>query len=331
MTQSHYSLRWNNHQNHILAAFDALLQAETLVDVSLVCAERSVRAHKVVLSACSPFFQKIFSENPCTHPVVVLKDFNGWEIQAIVDFMYKGEISIMQDQIQSLIKAAESLHVRGLANQDLSGADKESSSVTNQTPTPSTSPNDYDRNYFNSGSRHSTPGATARPATDRTSPFSPLPPSTSEHHVNLPHMPRLALPDNYLPRQECHSPIPRRKQARPRRRSGEICGAQDLSTSVMKESSNEETAQNLCIKKPAKEEKSFIKEEEMERQRTPEVSSVSPELDLSMQSTKDFMPSPVNVHPAMNFKQEMDHSQINFPPMPSVSALTMTTPHNNCK
>ncbi|KAK1137523.1 hypothetical protein K0M31_002028 [Melipona bicolor] len=50
--QSHYSLRWNNHQTHILQAFEALLHAEILVDVTLVCAETSLRAHKVVLSAC---------------------------------------------------------------------------------------------------------------------------------------------------------------------------------------------------------------------------------------------------------------------------------------
>lgn len=331
MTQSHYSLRWNNHQTHILAAFDALLQAETLVDVTLVCAETSVRAHKVVLSACSPFFQKIFSENPCRHPVIVLKDFSGWEVQAIVDFMYKGEISVMQEQLQSLIKAAESLQVRGLANQDPFGVDKESTSIMNQTPTPSASPNDYDRNYFMSGSRHSTPGATARPLNDRTSPFSPLPPSNMEPSLKLPHMSRINFPDTILPRPECQSPIPRRKQARPRRRSGELCGAQDLSTGLMK-GLNEETAENLCIKRPAKEEKRFIKEEEREKQRTPEMSSASPEMDLSMQSAKDFMSSPVSMHPVMNLKQEIEnHSPLQFPPMPSVSALTMTSPHNKCK
>ena len=115
MTQSHYSLRWKNHQSHILSEFDALLQAETLVDVTLVCDEISMRAHKVVLSACSPFFQKIFAENPCKHPVIVLKDFQGWIIQSIVDFMYKGEISVEHDQLPFLIKAADSLQIRGLS------------------------------------------------------------------------------------------------------------------------------------------------------------------------------------------------------------------------
>lgn len=302
------------------------------MDVTLVCAETSVRAHKVVLSACSPFFQRIFSENPCKHPVIVLKDFSGWEVQAIVDFMYKGEISVIQEQLQSLIKAAESLQVRGLANQDQFGADKEPSSTINQTPTPSASPNDYDRSYFNSGSRHSTPGAITRPPGERASPFSPIPQTNLEPVVKLPHMPRLSFPDTLLPRPECQSPIPRRKQARPRRRSGELCGAQDLSTGLVKMESPEETAENLCIKKPVKEEKKYIKEEDREKPRTPEITSASPEMDLSLQSVKDFMHSPVNIHHSMSLKQEMEnHSPLAFPPMPSVSALTMTPPHNKCK
>jgi hypothetical protein len=62
----------------------------------------------------SPYFQRIFSENPCKHPVIVLKDLRGWEVQAIVDFMYKGEISVVQEQLSSLIKAAESLQVSSI-------------------------------------------------------------------------------------------------------------------------------------------------------------------------------------------------------------------------
>ncbi|CAG9856996.1 unnamed protein product [Phyllotreta striolata] len=346
MSQSHYSLRWNNHQSHILQAFDALLQAETLVDVTLVCAETSVRAHKVVLSACSPFFQRIFAENPCKHPVIVLKDFDGWEVQAIVDFMYKGEISVVQEQLQSLIKAAESLQVRGLATQDPFGVDKESTSIVNQTPTPSASPNDFDRNYYSNTRFPNTGVAAKTPAAvdhhhhhqhhhqRQTSPFSPAPSHGSfESPVKLPHMPRLSFPDALLPpRPDCpQSPVARRKQARPRRRSGELAGPQDLSLGVAPkpESPVEETAENLCINKRThvKENKKDIKQE---KSRTPETSIGSPEMDLSLAGVqKDFRSSPVNMHPILNMKQEIDsHSPLPFPPMPSVSALTMTPPHS---
>lgn len=47
MSGQHFSLRWNNHQSHVLSAFDALLQNEALVDCTLVCEDSNVKAHKV--------------------------------------------------------------------------------------------------------------------------------------------------------------------------------------------------------------------------------------------------------------------------------------------
>ena len=108
----HYSLRWNNHQHHLLSAFDSLLQNESLVDCTIMCEDGGVRAHKVVLSACSPYFQKIFIDNPGKHPIIVLKDVLVWEMHSILDFMYKGETSVPEPSLTSLIKAAESLKVR---------------------------------------------------------------------------------------------------------------------------------------------------------------------------------------------------------------------------
>ncbi|GJQ73647.1 hypothetical protein Trydic_g13989 [Trypoxylus dichotomus] len=326
MTQSHYSLRWHNHQSHITSSFDTLLQTESLVDVTLVCEETSIRAHKVVLSACSPFFQRIFSENPCKHPVIVLKDFRDWEVLAIIQFIYKGEVSIAKEQLQNLLKAGSSLQVRGLALPDDFGIDKESRLITNQTPTPSNSPNDYDRNFYQTG-RFPTPGITVRTPGERTSPFSPLPIPNYESPLKSPHMSHLSFPETLIPRQDCQSPIPRRKQARPRRRSGELCGAQDLSTNPANKAPSpmEETAENLCMKKPNKEDR---KMKEIERTKTPEPMD-SPELDLSTHH-KDFTPSPpLSLPPILNMKPDLEsHSPLHFPPMPSVSALTMTPPHS---
>ena len=42
-----------------------VLQAESLVDVTLAAGGRHLQAHKVVLSACSEYFQSVFAANPC--------------------------------------------------------------------------------------------------------------------------------------------------------------------------------------------------------------------------------------------------------------------------
>ena len=65
-----FRLRWNNYQANLAQVFDQLLQSESFVDVTLTTDEgQSLKCHKVMLSACSPYFQQLFMENPCQHPI----------------------------------------------------------------------------------------------------------------------------------------------------------------------------------------------------------------------------------------------------------------------
>ncbi|XP_001948243.2 zinc finger and BTB domain-containing protein 18 isoform X1 [Acyrthosiphon pisum] len=118
MGSEHYCLRWNNHQNNLLGVFSQLLQEESLVDVTLACSEegRLIRAHKVVLSACSAYFKALFLDHPTRHPIVVLKDVQFSELRDLVEFMYRGEVNVDHRQLTTLLKTAESLKVKGLAD-----------------------------------------------------------------------------------------------------------------------------------------------------------------------------------------------------------------------
>lgn len=111
-----FCLRWNNYQSNLTNVFDQLLQSESFVDVTLACDGHSVKAHKMVLSACSPYFQSLFFDNPCQHPIVIMRDIKWPELKAAVEFMYKGEINVSQEQIGPLLRVAESLKIRGLAD-----------------------------------------------------------------------------------------------------------------------------------------------------------------------------------------------------------------------
>lgn len=116
MGSEHYCLRWNNHQNNLLGVFSQLLQDESLVDVTLACAEgHSIRAHKVVLSACSSYFRSLFVDHPGRHPIVILKDVSFSELRTLVEFMYRGEVNVEYCRLSALLKTAESLKVKGLA------------------------------------------------------------------------------------------------------------------------------------------------------------------------------------------------------------------------
>ncbi|XP_058832224.1 protein bric-a-brac 1-like [Topomyia yanbarensis] len=144
-----FCLRWNNYQTNLTSVFDQLLQSESFVDVTLACDGQSIKAHKMVLSACSPYFQTLFFENPCQHPIIIMRDVKWPELKAIVDFMYKGEINVSQDQIGPLLKIAEMLKIRGLA--DVNG-DQELNQIGNVEPSASTTDENNPNNESNSSS-----------------------------------------------------------------------------------------------------------------------------------------------------------------------------------
>ncbi|XP_055311312.1 nucleus accumbens-associated protein 1-like isoform X1 [Sitodiplosis mosellana] len=128
-SQAAFCLRWNNFQSNMLDVFERLFLDECFVDVTLACEGQLIKAHKMVLSASSSYFQEIFTTTPCTHPVIIMKDVPLKDLRKILEFMYKGEINVSKPEITSLLLVAEALHVRGLAQIDTS----------NEEPQPSTS------------------------------------------------------------------------------------------------------------------------------------------------------------------------------------------------
>lgn len=60
MPTKHYCLKWNSFQTNILSAFESLQNTEDLADVTLTCEGINLKAHKFILSACSPYFRTVF-------------------------------------------------------------------------------------------------------------------------------------------------------------------------------------------------------------------------------------------------------------------------------
>ncbi|XP_031352434.1 broad-complex core protein isoforms 1/2/3/4/5 isoform X2 [Photinus pyralis] len=120
----HFCLRWNNYQSSITSAFENLRDDEDFVDVTLACDGKSLKAHRVVLSACSPYFRELLKSTPCKHPVIVLQDVAWTDLHALVEFIYHGEVNVHQRSLSSFLKTAEVLRVSGLTQQQ-HGDDRE--------------------------------------------------------------------------------------------------------------------------------------------------------------------------------------------------------------
>lgn len=113
-----FCLRRNNHSSDMSEHFERMFKEESMVDVTLSCGDGSIKAHKMVLSACSSYFKNIFSKfiNAYQYPVVIMKDMPFADLRAIVEFIYRGEVFVPQEQLSSVLKSAESLKVKGLSD-----------------------------------------------------------------------------------------------------------------------------------------------------------------------------------------------------------------------
>lgn len=110
-----YCLRWKYHHSNLQQMFSNLLERESYTDVTLACEGKTLRAHKMVLSACSTYFDSIFSEYDEKNPIVILRDVKYMDMKSLVNFMYRGEINVHNAHLTSLLKTAEDLRIKGLA------------------------------------------------------------------------------------------------------------------------------------------------------------------------------------------------------------------------
>lgn len=130
-------LRRVNHSDEIVSGFGKLLKNESLTDVTISCSGGiNIKAHRIVLSTFSPYFKSIFEsspfiDTPWTYPVIVMKDYGYTELKAIIEFIYKGEVSVPRDKLSSVLATAKSLEVSGLADLKLDTFGINPSSATN--------------------------------------------------------------------------------------------------------------------------------------------------------------------------------------------------------
>ncbi|XP_037035573.1 longitudinals lacking protein, isoforms N/O/W/X/Y isoform X16 [Bradysia coprophila] len=154
-----FCLRWNNHQSTLISVFDTLLENGTLVDCTLAAEGKFLKAHKVVLSACSPYFAALLSQQYDKHPIFILKDIKFQELRAMMDYMYRGEVNISQDQLAALLKAAESLQIKGLS-ESRGGSTQKNENVVQKQPVPVVSKSGLTIEHKRPANKHPTSAAT---------------------------------------------------------------------------------------------------------------------------------------------------------------------------
>ena len=111
-----FSLKWNDYLPAVSETFRTLRRDTTLCDVTLICDDDEVEAHRIVLGASSAFFQKLFSkQRKKPHlPLVYLRGVKIRQVLSVLDFMYCGEVNIGQEDLSEFLNFAHDLQIKGI-------------------------------------------------------------------------------------------------------------------------------------------------------------------------------------------------------------------------
>jgi len=129
-----FCLRWNDFEANISEGFRELREEKDFFDVTLACEDNQIQAHRVIISACSPFFRNVLRRNPHQHPLLYLKGVKYRDLLSILNFMYMGEVNVAQEELNSFLAVAEDLRVKGLTqnNSDSSNHKQDQSKQVNR-------------------------------------------------------------------------------------------------------------------------------------------------------------------------------------------------------
>jgi len=123
-TADKFCLRWNDFESNISVAFRELREDKDFFDVTLACDDDQIQAHKVILSACSPFFRTVLKRNKHEHPLLYLRGVKYVDLAAVLNFMYHGEVNVAQEELNTFLSIAEDLKVKGLTQNNSGHNDK---------------------------------------------------------------------------------------------------------------------------------------------------------------------------------------------------------------
>ena len=132
-----FLLKWNDHHTLFFAGAEKLYQDEEFTDVTLAAGSKLFKAHKLVLSICSPYFQSLFRRLGPEKHVIFLKDISSLHLELLLQYMYNGEIKVQEDELVTILSVAQSLEIKGLT--DNSESNKQSDPIkqsSNYSPSP---------------------------------------------------------------------------------------------------------------------------------------------------------------------------------------------------
>ena len=109
------SLTWKDYHSNWNKSLSKLRKDTEFPDVILISDDMAkFSAHKIILSSCSNMFKFILKENSNANPLLYLGGVSSANLEFILDYIYHGEVSLYQEQLDTFLESAQKLEVEGL-------------------------------------------------------------------------------------------------------------------------------------------------------------------------------------------------------------------------
>merc|ERR1712129_102423 len=112
-----FNLSWDAFQSNLGSSVRDLRDNHDFCDVTLAAENDQVKAHKIIISAGSPFFQKVLKRNEHGHPLLYLKGIKMSDLKDILAFMYHGQVEVSEDNLSQFLESANELEILGLSKE----------------------------------------------------------------------------------------------------------------------------------------------------------------------------------------------------------------------
>ena len=104
------------YQNRV-GSFQDMRSDTEFADVTLVTeGDHQIKAHRIILSAGSPFFRTFLKRNKHSHPLIYMSGVNTRDLVSIVDFLYHEEAIVFQEDLDGFLALAEDLQIGNLTS-----------------------------------------------------------------------------------------------------------------------------------------------------------------------------------------------------------------------
>ena len=111
-----FCLKWNQFNQNLKSSLSRMKDAAQLTDVTVLCEDGTrFAAHRLILAACSSFFEEIFLTNDNSPAWIYLKGVESLMFRFLLEFVYVGEVEVPEQSLAKFLETAGELKIKGLA------------------------------------------------------------------------------------------------------------------------------------------------------------------------------------------------------------------------